>query len=233
MGYQFDEFKAYVKWRLGSRTDLEATTDATKNLFSLWVNRGYKELTSKFRFWDNSLEFEFPALMVDDGGSDTTDGTAYISAPTDAIYIQDCWDSTNDQMCDYIGWETYLQKSGRADTSQENPPLFWHGIRGTYTYLNPTPDDEYTVYQYYRKRPVDLTGVEETVIGEEWDSLILELACYHGFLWLRDYEGADACKNEFLRSATEQLGMYLPRQRAGRRRIKMSSLFTHGYKPKH
>lgn len=193
--YGFDRFKTELKLRLGNRTDLDSPVD----WIGRFINSAYLQLTTRNRLWGMKKNFNFPELETR-GAVSTVDGTAYVSTPTDALVVRSVWNSTSDAALKNIGWDTYLQGSGRADTSAEGPPTAW--VRsGSYLYLRPTPDAVYALYVYYRKRPAELAGTTATVIGAEWDEVILRMAACQAYLQLHEYE--------HLKYEQEALGEYV------------------------
>jgi len=225
---------AHLKWRLGNRPDLRSATDEGVDLYSEWLNDAIQELAGKHYFWQIKFNWEFPALETDDSGSSgvtTSDGVAYVTSPTDALFVEYMWDVTNDKILDWVPFTEYLDYPNRANTSAEAKPDVFT-TRGGLTYVYPTPDDEYNLYHYYRKIPDRITGSTENPLGGEWDVITMELATQKGFHYLRDEEGKEACKLEFLRMAAEQVGIYTRQERAGNKRTVMSHQFTSAYKPK-
>ncbi|MFA5154122.1 MAG: hypothetical protein WC554_16350 [Clostridia bacterium] len=193
--YGFDRFKEELKLRLGNRTDMDSPTDWVGR----WINSAYLQLTTRNRLFGLKKNFSFPELETR-GAASTVDGTAYVATPTDALVVRSVWNSTNDTPLKNIGWDTYLEGSGRADTNAEGPPTAW--VRsGSSIYLRPTPDAVYALYVYYRKRPAVLTGTDVTVIGAEWDEVILRMAANQAYLQLHEYD--------HLKAEQEALGEYV------------------------
>ena len=223
---------AHLKWRLGKRSDLSAQTDLSVDMFARWANDSIQELSTKHYFWQTKFNWEFPELDTDDsatGGADTSDGVPWVTIPTTAIFIQDVWDSTNDRMLDWLSWGDYLQKPGRADTDKEGKPVYW-ARRGRRVYTYPTSDATYALISYFREYPADISGSDTNPLGSEWDLLVMELAAQKGFHHMRDKDGADECRGEFLRMAAEMSGIYTREERAGRKRVRMSHNHMHSYK---
>ena len=214
----FDDFKAYLKIQFGNRDDLETTGASSDiNLYGVWVNLAYKELVNRNRWWGRKIDFYFPQLETDTNRESsaitTTDGTEYVSVPTDALIIRDIWDETNDRSLDRIAsWNEYVDYTGRDDTSAENKPTEW--IRnGTYIYLYPTPDATYTLRVYYRKIPADLTSSGVTLIGSEWDEIILLGAKIKGKTWLGDKDDLEETKKEWAEKVDGLVGIYSEEER--------------------
>ena len=227
--YTFSEFKDYMKLRFGQMTELESVNSV--NMYGVWINAAYLDLTTKHKMWEIGLDFEFPELKTSDDSQATSDGVAYIDVPSDCLIVTDVDDTENDNRLDWRPWGWYISQTGRSDTDQEGTPDFW--VRyGSYIYLYRTPDDAYDMEVWYRKKPALLsaaTGV--TLIGSEWDELILELACYKGFRWIHDYDKAGSCKEEIKSLLLERLGIYNQEKRAMRnKRVRPSSRFMNSYK---
>jgi len=201
--YGFDRFRVELKLRLGQRTDFDAPVD----WIGRWINQAYIRLTSGNRLYGLKRNFYFPELEAKSAVLNTTDGTAYVSTPTDTLIIRSVWDSTNDRDLKNIGWDTYLAASGRADTNAEGPPTAW--VRsGAYIYLRPTPDAVYALYAYYRKRPAALTGTSVTLIGSEWDDVIVLMAACQAFSTMGDYEHLKQTKEDLAERIAELVGIY-------------------------
>jgi len=229
MGYGFDDFKDYLKFRMGQRTELESVNGSI-NLYGVWVNAAYKELTTRNVFWGVRLPFDFPELKADNSpGVSTSDGVAYISTPSDCLHVYEIWDETNKVHLDGIGWKKYISYPERKNTSAENKPAEWARY-GSYIYVYPTPDDAYTLWVYYRKRPSALTGTNETAIGEEWDEAILELAAFKGHRWLHEYSYAKQCQEAFMEIVTNLIGIYSREEMASRRTARPSTRMQISYR---
>jgi len=205
--WTFDIFKLYLKFRCSNRTDLENL--GGYNLYETAVNAAYLALTTKKQIYQVKLNLRFPELETTDAttGTATVDGIATIATATTAVQIIDVYDSTNSVSLDWIPLKRYLDYTDRYDTSAEGKPGEWTRSGG-YIYLHPTPDDAYTMYQYYRKRPTLLSGTNATVIGAEWDEPILELATHKIHMWNHEYEKAKFIKEEFIDMVVGIMGMY-------------------------
>ena len=229
MAWTYSEMKAHLKFRMGQRSEL-ATVNTTTNLYGVWINAAYKDLTTRNVFWGLKLPFDFPELKKDCGGTATSDGVAYISTPSDCLHIIDLWDSTSDVWLNKIGWGKYTGYSGRADTGAERAPKEW--VRyGAYIYLYPTPDTAYTVYIYYRFKDTALTAEADVLtIGDEWDEVVLELAANKGHRWLHEYAKAEQCKVTFMDMVTNLIGIYAREEIGMKRTTKMSARFSAAYR---
>jgi len=198
----FDTFKDLLKFRSGNNAALETATPGSTayNLFGVWINSAYRQLCTQ----DNPLGLQkklyFPQLHTSTTAT-TTDGTAYVAAPTDLLYIENLYDTTNNVVLDPISWAKYMEYTDRTTTTSEGDPTEWTR-RGTYIYLHPTPQttgDTMTIY--YKKIVADLSGTATTDIGAEWDDPIIELAAYKMFTWTHEYEKSKFSKDAFLEMA--------------------------------
>lgn len=217
----FDVMKDYLKIQapFGNRDDIETYVggSGTINLYGVWLNLAYKEITTRNRWWGRKIDFYFPQLETDSDRESsaitTTDGVAYVSVPSDALIIRDIWDRSNDRALDRLAsWGEYVDQTGRATASSENKPTEW--IRnGTYIYLHPTPDATYNLRVYYRKIPIDLATTATTVIGEEWDDIIISLAKIKGQLWLGEKDNLKENKDEWFEKVDGLIGIYAEEDR--------------------
>lgn len=190
----FSELKSYTKFQLGNREDIESATDESANLYGVFVNFAYKSLCNQNRFHGLRINYDFPELKTNNSGTDTTDGVAYVDTPTDILGTpHELFDEDSDVHLDWRPWSWYIAKTDRDDTNSESNPKYWT-VYGAGTsagakrvYLYPTPDDAYSIYIYYRKKATTLTGTSVTLIGEEWDQVILQMAVCEGYKWLREW----------------------------------------------
>ena len=203
----FDDFKEILKYRLGDRADMESAGDSSLNYYGLFINSAYRQLCTQDSILGLKKRLYFPQLMTSTTDT-TTDGTAYIDAPSDCLYITDVYDSTNDRNLDWIPWREYLEYTDRSDTSSEGDATEWTRS-GEYIYLHPTPGttgDTFTIY--YKKLVADLSGSATTEIGAEWDDVIIELASYKAFTFVHEYDKAKFCKEAFLEMAVGLADIY-------------------------
>jgi len=200
---QFSEFKAYIKFQHGNNTEFSTPTD----YYGIWFNLAYKELATRHKMTGIRKTFNFPQLNV--SGTDTTaDGTAYIDVPTDALAIQECYNTTNNAYLKWMPWREYIKKTDRSTAASESKPTKWHR-RGSYIYLYPTPDATYTVTIYYRKVPASLSNDSDvTLLGTEWDQPLLSLATYKSFQWTGQYDKAKVVKGELDTQISDLLTIY-------------------------
>ena len=181
-----NSFAKYLKFQLGQRTDLAAATDDAESLYETWTNLAYRELTMGRKLIGQEYNFRFPQIETS-GTDDTADGPAYVDVPTGCIYIEDVYDETNDRWLEPIPHREYVKYTDRSDTSAEGKPTEWVR-RGSYVYLHPTPDAIYSLRIYYAPLVANLTGTGTTLIGAEWDEIILQLALLKGLRWTKEYE---------------------------------------------
>jgi len=202
---EFSEFKNELRIELGERTDVESLGGV--NYLGVWVNTAYITLATQNKMWGIRKNFTFPELEAIETDI-TEDGSATIDVPSDCVITRHVWDSTNDVKLIGIPFATYITYSGRASTTSEGKPTQW--VRnGDYIYLYPTPDDAYTLYIYYRKRPAKMVAADDTtVIGAEWDEPILRLAKSLALRKLNQYTEAKQEKEEFLDMVRGVVGIY-------------------------
>ena len=185
--WSFSQFKTYLKFQLGQRTDLEEATDDSEDLYGVWVNLAYRELTTTVKLLGQEYNFFFPETEVDTTET-TTDGTNYVSTPADCLYVEDIFDETNIRWLEPIDHRKFVKYTDRADTNAEGDPTEWVR-RGSYIYLHPTPGTTGdTLRIYYKDRVENLEDDDTTVIGAEWDEIILVLALLKGLRWTNEYE---------------------------------------------
>lgn len=227
--FTFANFVDYLQIMFGERSDLSSVGGV--NLYEKFINLSYIRLTTRNRFWGIKKSFYFPELEVDNSGTNTTAGTAYVATPTDALIVREVCDSTTDVRLNNIPFSTYIAYTGRATTASRGKPTEWVR-RGVNIYLHPTPDAVYSMYIYYRKIPAILTGTNATVIGTEWDEVILQMAYIIGKEWLGEYDKAEAMKKDLAESFAGIIGIYDLEELARRHVAKpeSASLLDTGYK---
>jgi len=222
MAYGFDDFKTYLKIRFHRRTDLESVEDV--NLYGIVINKAYKEVVTKNRFWELKHKFTFPTLDATDTTQSTTDGVNYVTTPTGTLIIQDVYDSTNDRWLNkFLSRREFTKRTNRSDTDEEGKPSMW--LRsGTKIYLNPTPDDAYELEIDYRDIPDDMTGTDTTDVSEIWDEPILELAAHKLHRWLGEYERSEKCKEAFIDIVEGIIGLESQEKEGARRGLHPSTM---------
>jgi hypothetical protein len=204
----FSQFKDFLKYRAGTNPALETATPGSTayNMYGVWVNSAYRQLCTQDGILGLQKKLVFPQLHVSTTKS-TTDGTAYVTVPSNFLYITEVYDTTNNRKLNQISWKKYIEYTDRTTTTAEGEPTEW--VRSTgYIYLHPTPDtSSETLTVYYKKLVADLTGTQTTDIGAEWDDVILELAAYKMFIWTHDYDKSKFCRDAFLEMAGGLAGL--------------------------
>ena len=202
----FSTLKELLKLRAGNRADLEAAGDSSLNYYGIWVNSAYRQLCTQDGILGLKKKLVFPQLNTSTTKT-TTDGTAYVTVPTNFLYITEVFDTTNGRKLNQISWKKYIEYTDRTTTTAEGEPDEW--VRyGGYIYLHPTPDTTgETLTVYYKKLVADLTGTQTTDIGAEWDDVIVELAAYKMFLWIHEPDKAKLCRDAFLEMAGGLAGL--------------------------
>jgi hypothetical protein len=202
---EFSEFKAELKLELGQREDIESIGGVDYR--GTWINSAYMTLATQNKMWGIRKNWSFPELEVYETNP-TVDGLATIDTPSDCIVVRHVWDSTNDLKLTGISFEDYITYTGRATAASEGKPTEW--VRnGDYIYLSPTPDAEYTLYVYYRKRPAKLVDDDDTtLIGPEWDEPILRLAKSLALRKLQQYDEAKKEQDYFEDMIRGVVGIY-------------------------
>lgn len=202
----FDDLKELLKFRGGNNAALDSAGASSLNYYGIWINSAYRQLCTQDKVLGLKKNLYFPQLMTSTTKT-TTDGQAYITTPTDAIYIKDIYDTTNNAGLSWIPWKKYVDYTDRTTASSEGDPKEWTRY-STSIYLHPTPDATMTMTVYYKKLVADLTGTQTTDIGAEWDDVILELAAYKMFTWIHEYDKAKFVKETFLEMATGLADIY-------------------------
>ncbi len=210
--WSFSEFSTFLKFQFGQNEDLE-NVDGT-NFYEEWINAAYRDITERHKFWDVKKRFYFPELETSTTKT-TTDGTAYVTKPTDALFIQEIFDETNEKHLKFIPWRQYVDKTDRSDTDNESNPTKWT-TRDSYIYLYPTPDtDDESLTVYYRQRITELSDSSDTTdLGEEWDEPILVLAAIKGNMWMNDWGKVEKLKEEWKDMVKDRLEIYTPEELA-------------------
>ena len=222
MSYTYAKFKTYLKFICGNREDVESI--GGDNMYGVWINSAYKQLTTSYRFWDLQRNFRFPELETSTS-SNTTDGTAYISVPSDNFVPLYLYDSTNDRFLDYIRPKEYFEYTDRSDTDNEGEPTEWTWT-GSYFYLHPTPDDTYAISVHYREVPEALSAsTDTTTIGDIWDKPILWLAAYEAKMMLREFDDAEGYKKAFIEHTAGMIGYVNEAEKSLRKTFHMPSHF--------
>ena len=194
----FEELTSYTKFQIGGRRDVESATDESANLHGVWVNFAYKALCNQNRFHGLRINYTFPELMIDNTGTNTTAGTTYVDTPATILGTpHEVFDETSNVHLKWRPWSWYVDKTDRDTEASRGNPKYWtiYGAGATAgtkrMYLYSTPDNTYSIYIYFRKKALTLTGTSVTLIGEEWDQIILQMAVCEGYKWLREWSNYD------------------------------------------
>lgn len=220
----FDVFKELLKFRAGNNPSLDAAGTSAYNYYGIWINSAYRQLCTQDDILGLNKNLHFPQLMTSTTKT-TTDGTAYIAVPSDCLYIEQVFDTTNGRLLDHISWQDYIEYTDRTTAASEGDATEW--VRhGSYIYLHPTPGttgDTFTIY--YKKLVADLTGTQTTDIGAEWDDAIIELATYKMFVAIHDYEKAKYAKDSFVEMAAGLSDIYSKEEENSTLSIEPSSAY--------
>ena len=191
------------------------------DLYGDWINLAYITLCTSNDIQGVKRSLYFPELFTSDTSQSTADGTATVTKPTDALYIEGIHDTTSDFELENISWKEYKGYTGRADSNAEATPREWTR-RGDTIYLHPTPDAVYALTIYYQKIPAVLTGTGTTDIGVEWDEAILKLAVVFGLMKLKRYEEAAIEKKAWIQLLEGITGMYDKERRDRDRQLRVN-----------
>ena len=185
-----------------------------------YVNMAYKRLTTADKMWEVKQRFYFPELEVVTSVN-TTDGNQYILTPSDCLVLRELYNTTSNVRLDWMSWPDYIGKTDRFTAASETAPTLWHR-RGTRIYLSPTPDAVYSINVNYKKRVTSLDGTtyNTTVIGEEWDEVILEIATYIAWYELNQTDKAEVAKKNAREMIAEKIGVYAAEEQARRERVR-------------
>ncbi len=183
----FTAFCDLLKFRAGNNAALSAVVPNTDtyNLYGIWINSAYRQLCTQDKILGLQKKLHFPQLNTS-ATATTTDGTAYVSVPSDCLSLIEVYDTTNNRNLDWIPNSVYLDYTDRTTATAEGDPTEWTKY-GSYIYLHPTPGttgDTLTIY--YKKLVADMSGTQTTAIGAEWDDVILELATYKMYVWTHE-----------------------------------------------
>ena len=203
----FNVLSEMVKFRAGNSSAFESAGDSSLNYYNIWVNSAYRQLCTQKNVLGLKKMLYFPQLFTSTTRT-TTDGTAYVSVPADCLYITEVFDTTNGRKLDWIPWKKYIEYTDRTTAASEGDPTEWNR-RGGNVYLHSTPGTTGdTITIHYKKLVPDLSGTGVSLIGAEWDDVIVELATYKMFTWLHDYDKVKFCKEAFLEMAAGVADIY-------------------------
>ena len=196
----FDTLQELLKARLGNTGAWATAGDSSLNYYGIWINSAYRQLCTQDNVLGLKKKLYFPQLHTSMTKT-TTDGTAYVAAPTSCLYITEVYDTTNNVKLDKISWKKYIEYTDRTTAASEGDPTEW--VRyGTSVYLHSTPQTTGdTITIYYKKLVGDLSGTLTTDIGAEWDDVIIDLATYRAMIATGEYDHAKYFRDAFLEGA--------------------------------
>jgi len=225
MAYSFDDFRNYLKFELGQRTDLESPV----NYYTAWINAAYISLTTRDKLFGMNKSFWFPQLETS-GTAMTTAGVAYVLTPEDALVIRRIWNTTDDAYLKPITKDEYYKRLSKVTTASRGTPTEYVRL-GTNIYLSPTPDDSTTsLVIYYRMVPAVLgASTDVTVLGAEWDEPILKLAVIQTHQRLKEYDLAELEKKAWVEDVLGLMGIYNQEERARETVLGMDPMSGSGY----
>lgn len=206
----FETFKAMLLLRLGNRTELQTAGATPTDYYGIWVNQAYRQLCSAKRIPETAGKVDFPQLHTVTS-TDITGviGTPHIAVPNETLYVEHvfCTLSGYERQLDWCPPERYTSYPDRGLTANRGTPREWTRI-GTSIYLYPTLDKAYTYQVWFRRLPPNLSTGQSTLIGAEWDQVILLLAAYRASSWMGDTERAKAARAEYLEAVNGLIGIY-------------------------
>jgi len=208
----FNTFKEYVQFRMGrlaqgTADGLTTAGSSDLNMYGIWVNQAYRQICTNEHLSGLPRRVYIPALETSTTAT-TTDGTAYVSVPSDCLLIRSVYDTTNNVKLAQIPWRVYISYTDRATTSAEGDATEWCRS-GARIYLHPTPQttgDTMTIY--YKKLVATLSGTDTTAIPAEWDEPIVQLATIKGHMWTGDFDKIKPLREEFVESVSGILDIY-------------------------
>ena len=202
----FDTLCDHLKYRMGQDTGPEAVGSDDVNYYGIWVNMAYKQICAAHKMPGLNKIFRIPELETSSSAT-TVIHVAYVSTPGDCIAVRTVFDETNDTKLTFIPTSTYFAYNDRATTASEGKPSEW-ARAGSKIYLHSTPDAAYTLTVHYKKRPLDMSGTDTTIIGDEWNEPIVILASQKGFIWQGAFDKAKAAREEFIEIVAGLIGAY-------------------------
>jgi hypothetical protein len=212
--------QSHLKFGMGNRDDIDTQLAA-------WAQEAYQDLTTRYHFFGTLLPgllYAFPELNVT-LVSMTTANTAFVARPTNTNYIYAVYDDTNGRKLDYRDHRWYWRQSAAS-----GDPSYWIPY-GDRTYLYPTPDDAFSLSTHYRKRPTALSADGDvTVIGEDWDWPIVDLANINGLMRFKEFDKAAPLQAAWLAKVQSKLGAYLEQARDQNEKLRPNFLYLDGFK---
>lgn len=201
----YGEAKTRILFQLGgpTRTELTSPTD----YIGIWYNQALKDLTTKNRYMGLRKNFVFPTLETSIADT-TVDGQAYIVTPSDCLIVRHVYDTTNNVKLERINWYTYVSYTDRETATSEGKPNEWIRSAGN-IYLHPTPDSAYDLDIFYKKTHPALTlTTDTTLLGDEWDDIVVQLAVIKGQMWMNDWDKVKLLKDAWMEDVSAMLGIY-------------------------
>lgn len=162
MGYMtLADFRTDVQSTLGSRGLANATLDR-------YINFGYLDVTG-------AMNFE---ILNSENSLSTTINQQYVDAPSNLISIKMIRNVNSGKPLIWIPLEELFRRPSVPTAQMDS----WH-LFGSRVYLRPTPNAVYSLNAFCKKSPTRLTAVGDvSVLPHEFDTAILMLANYYGFL---------------------------------------------------
>jgi hypothetical protein len=176
----FGELKAKLKFRLGNRTDID-------ELIANNINRAYLDIATRERFVAGGKiitlpqRIYFPTLLSSDSFLTEKDTQSYDIAP-DVLWVIGIKNLTKNIP---ITLKTFRDFYKFIGAPFRGTPVMAY-VQGTKLWFYPTPDEEYSIEYWYKKKVQPLfnnTDVPE--LPEEWHEAIFLLAaamCYFDLL---------------------------------------------------
>lgn len=219
----YGDMKSRALFQLGgtSRTELSGPTDYV----GIWVNAALRDLTTKNRYMGLRKNFVFPTLETS-AEDVTVDGRAYVPTPDDCLIVRTVYDKTNNRKLERINWNTYTSYTDRETAASEGKPSEW--IRSSVNiYLHPTPDAAYDLDIFYKKIHPALSATGDvTMLGDEWDDVIVQLAVIKGQMWMNNWDKVKLLKEVWLEDVSSMLGLYDAEERDMHPQIKGSAAYN-------
>jgi hypothetical protein len=165
MGETFDNLQLQLNFRLGNRTD-PAVSGALRipDLLPIWVNAAYIDLATRIRL----PELEETATLVVDASD--LDHPRYL-LPTDYFSIAGVRDTSNNNPLTKIPLRRLRERTSTA-AAQPSDYVLW---RLEIIFDPPlSTGNNFTAQLDYRKRLTKLTGIDPSVLPDEWDEVIVQ-----------------------------------------------------------
>lgn len=162
MGYiTLADYRTEIQVNLGSRALANSSLDR-------YINFGYLDVCSAIN----------ADLLDSESSLSTSSGSAYVSIPANTLVVKYMRNVSADAL---MSWTPFADIHGRKSTPL-GAPSRWN-VYGGRVYLRPIPDNVYSLIAFLRKSPTRLMGgTDASILGDEFDTCIMFLANYHGFL---------------------------------------------------